>query len=135
MKKEGNGEKIAIIGASTDRAKYGNRALRGFDMAGYDVLPVNPNYDEIEGIKTYPDLESLPDKPDIISVYTPPKVTLKLVSQIAEVGAKEIYFNPGSADDEVKEKARESGLDVLYGCSSAPGRSSRKRPTNRANSP
>ena len=110
-------EKVAIVGASADRSKYGNRALRGFLAAGYEVYPVNPNYEELEGVRCYPSLDALPVKPDIITIYTPPRVTEKLVSAIAKVGAREVYFNPGSENDEVKRLAAEYGLNAVFACS------------------
>jgi len=110
-------EKVAIVGASADRSKYGNRALRGFLAAGYEVYPVNPNYEELEGVRCYPSLDALPVKPDIITIYTPPRVTEKLVPAIAKVGAREVYFNPGSENDEVKRLAAEHGLNAVFACS------------------
>ena len=110
-------QKVAIIGASTDRSKYGNRAVRGFIAAGYDVYPINPNCTQIEGIKCYHSLNDLPVTPDIITVYTPPRVTEKLVEHIAKVPAKEVYFNPGSENPRVKELTVKFGLDTIFACS------------------
>lgn len=116
---EDNGDriKIAIVGASNDRTKYGNRALRGFLAAGYEVFPVNPNLTEVEGVKCLPNLAALPAKPDIITVYTPPTVTEKLVEQIAAVGAPEVYFNPGSENDKVRELATKLNIPAIFACS------------------
>ncbi|MFA4986649.1 MAG: CoA-binding protein [Candidatus Brocadiia bacterium] len=109
--------KVAIVGASNDRSKYGNRALRGFKAAGYSVYPVNPNCTEVEGLPCYPDLASLPVKPDIITVYTPPRVSAALVPQIAKIGAAEVYFNPGSEDEEVMRLAKQYNVAAIFACS------------------
>ena len=114
---ESKKESVAILGASTNRQKYGNRAVRGFAAAGYEVYPINPSCDEIESIKCYPNLASLPAKPDIISIYTPPVITEKLMEQIAAVKAGEVYFNPGCENDAVKEKAAALGIDAIFACS------------------
>ncbi|GAB4150910.1 MAG: CoA-binding protein [Planctomycetota bacterium] len=109
--------RVAIVGASPDRTKYGNKALRGFAAAGYEVYPINPNYDEIEGFKCYRNLDELPIRPDIITLYTPPPITEKLVSGLGKYGASEIYFNPGTENDRVKELAEEQGLPAIFACS------------------
>ncbi len=114
---EQKSEIVAIIGASPDRHKYGNRALRGFAAAGYTVWPVNPNYEEIEGHKCSPSLDKLPGKPDIISIYTPPPITVKLMPAIARVGAAEVYFNPGSENEQVQQLAAELGVNAIFACS------------------
>lgn len=110
-------KRIAIVGASADRSKYGNRALRGFIAAGYDAYPVNPSLGMVEGVKCYPTLASLPVKPEIISVYTPPQITEKLLPQIAQVGAAEVYFNPGSESDAVRQLATQLKVPAIFACS------------------
>src|SRR5260370_42485650 len=88
---------VAILGASRNRSKYGNKSVRAHAQQGYDVFPVNPHAAEIEGLKAYPDLASVPVKQlDRISVYLPPEVALDLLEEIQKRGAKEVWFNPGS---------------------------------------
>ena len=117
MNNENEKTKIAIVGASVDRTKYGNRALRGFLAAGYDVYPINPSLETVEGVKCYPTLSSIPIKPDIVSVYTSPSITEKLVAQIAEVHAEEVYFNPGSENENVKRLAKDLKVNAIFACS------------------
>jgi uncharacterized protein len=110
-------KRVAIIGASPERMKYGNRAVRGFLAAGYEVFPINPKYEIIEGIKCFSSIEALPQKPDIVSVYTPPVVSEKLIPAIAQSGAAEVYFNPGSENDKVKELATQYKIPAIFACS------------------
>ncbi len=109
---------VAILGASRDRRKYGNKSVRAHLQQGYEVYPVNPHADEIEGLKTYRDLASVPVRQlDRISVYLPPEVALGLLEEIQARGAKEVWFNPGSDSPEVVARADALGLDIIRACS------------------
>ena len=65
---------IAIVGASADRAKYGNKAVRAFVQGGCTVYPVNPAVKEVEGLKCYASVTDVPDPIDRISLYVPPNL-------------------------------------------------------------
>ena len=75
---------VAVVGASANRAKYGNKSVRAHLRMGYTVYPVNPRETEIEGIPAFPDLRSIPHPVDRISMYVPPKMGLAMLDQIAE---------------------------------------------------
>jgi hypothetical protein len=108
---------VAIIGASSDPQKYGNKAIKAYSIIGYKVYPINPNEDEIEGIKAYKSILDIPDEIDRVTMYVPPKVGLKILEDIKKKGVKELYFNPGSENDEIVEKAKELGLNPILACS------------------
>jgi uncharacterized protein len=109
---------VAIIGASSDRSKYGNISLRAHRQMGYTVYPVNPKGGEIDGLKVYRTLAELPPgKLDRISVYLPPAVGLKTLDEIAARGCDELWLNPGSDSPDVVEKAQALGLNVIQACS------------------
>lgn len=108
---------IAIIGASSNRAKYGNKAVRAWVQAGYTVYPINPKDDKIEGIKVYRSVADLPETPDYANLYVPPAVGLKLLDDIAAKGIKEVFANPGADSDEMVERGNELGLTVMRACS------------------
>lgn len=82
---------VAIIGASADRQKYGNKSVRAHLNQGYDVYPVHPGTSEIEGLSAYPSLSEVPVRDlDRISVYVPPEVGIQLLEEIQKHGAKEV---------------------------------------------
>lgn len=108
---------IAIIGASNDRAKYGNKAVRAYVQQGYTVYPVNPKETEVEGLAAYKSIADVPVRPERISVYVPAPVLLKLLPQIAEKGCDELWLNPGTESDAVLTEAERLGLTVIQACS------------------
>ncbi len=108
---------VAIIGASNDPRKFGNKAVRAFLQQGYTVYPVNPNESEVEGLDAYKSIRDVPERPKMISVYVPPHVLLKLLPDIAERGCEELWLNPGTESDEVLVEAERLGLNVIQACS------------------
>ncbi len=109
---------IAILGASKDRSKFGNKCVRAYQEAGWEVFPVNlGSADPIEGLTTRRTLAEVPAQLDRISIYLPPPVTLELLGDIAAKGAGEVWFNPGSADNRVLDEARRRGIPAHPGCS------------------
>jgi predicted CoA-binding protein len=105
----------AVVGASQDRAKYGNKVLRAYQQDGRPVFPVHPTANEIEGLTAYPDLASLPETLHGIAVITPPAVTEKIVQQAADVGIQHIWMQPGAESEPAIELARQSGMNVIAG--------------------
>lgn len=108
---------IAIIGASNDRAKFGNKAVRAFVQQGYEVFPVNPKEEIIEGLRAFKSIADVPVRPDKISAYLPPAILLKLLPDIAAKGCDEFWLNPGTESDEVLAEAERLGLNVVQACS------------------
>ncbi|MHC2069041.1 CoA-binding protein [Bremerella sp. T1] len=109
---------VAILGASSERSKYGNKSVRAHLERGYDVYPVNPKGGQIEGLKVYTSVKDIPvEQLDRISVYVPPSVGMKMVSDIASKPVKEVFFNPGSESAELLEAARQRGIDPIQACS------------------
>jgi hypothetical protein len=108
---------IAIVGASTDRRKYGNKAVRAFVHGGWTVYPVNEKADEIEGLQCYRSLTEIPGRIDRIALYVPPHVGKTLLPQIAQLRPAEFFLNPGSEDAELIERAVELGLRPIQACS------------------
>jgi predicted CoA-binding protein len=112
-----NGKTVAIIGASSNPAKFGNRAIRAFRRQGYTVVPINPNETEVEGLKTYASVLDVPGPIDMATFYVPPEVGKTLIAQMVQKGIREVWLNPGSENDELVHLARELKLEPILACS------------------
>jgi len=108
---------VAVVGASKNRAKYGNKALRAYLAEGWTVFPVNPNETEIEGLRCYPSVLDIPEPLDRVTLYVPPATGLQLLEEIAQKGCGELYVNPGAESPELLERARTLGLQPILACS------------------
>ena len=108
---------VAIIGASNDRRKYGNKAVRAYLQQGYSVYPVNPSESQIENLPVFKSIKDVPGRPERTSVYVPPQVLLTLLPDIAAKGCDELWLNPGTASPEVVAEAERLGLHAVQACS------------------
>ena len=108
---------VASIGASSDRAKFGNRALRAFRRQGYNVIPINPNEAQVEGLKTYRSVLDVPGRIDMATFYVPPDVGQKVMAEAAQKHIPEVWLNPGSESDELLRTARALNVEPILACS------------------
>lgn len=105
----------AVVGASVDRSKYGNKVLRCYQQHGREVYPINARAEEVEGLKAYPSLAALPVPVKAISVITPPAITEQVVRDAAAAGVTHIWMQPGAESDEAIRLAEASGMAVIAG--------------------
>ena len=108
---------VAVLGASRDRRKFGNKAVRAYLESGYQVFPVNPKESTIEGLKTYATLEAITLPIDFVSLYVPPAVGLHLLPAIAAKNPREVWLNPGSESEDIIDAAADLHLRTIVGCS------------------
>ena len=108
---------IAVVGASRDRLKFGNKAVRAFRDAGHRVIPINPHETEVEGERTYASVLDVPGPIDMATVYVQPDVALRLLDEFQAKQIPEIWLNPGADADDVLAEARRRGLNVIAACS------------------
>ena len=108
---------VAVVGASNDRRKFGNKALRAFRAEGYRVIPINPNEREVEGIATFASVLDVPERIDVATVYVQPDVGLRLLPEFDQKQIPEIWINPGADSDELLIEARRRKLNVIAACS------------------
>lgn len=108
---------IAVVGASADRRKFGNKCVRAFAAAGWTVYPVHPTETSVEGLTVYKSVADVPGPVDVVSVYLNPKVGVGVLPSFAGKGPKEVWFNPGAESPEVLAKAKELGLHAVAACS------------------
>lgn len=107
----------AVIGASANPEKFGNRAVRSFVEKGFKVFPVNQKEETIESLPVFKSILDIPEPLNLVTVYLPPDIVLTVLEEIAEKGCDELWLNPGSESDEAVEKAQMLGLDPIVACS------------------
>ena len=108
---------VAVVGASADRRKFGNKAVRAFDAQGWRVFPIHPSATAIEGHPAYASVVDVPGPLDMATVYVPPDIGVTLLDGFARKGIPEIWINPGAESDELLAEAARRGLHVIAACS------------------
>jgi predicted CoA-binding protein len=109
--------RVAVIGASSDRRKFGNKAVRAYQAHGWEVLPVNPHEPTVEGLATHARLADISTPLDAVTLYVPPAVGLSLLPEIAAAQPREVWFNPGTTNPEVRAEVARLGLPAVFACS------------------
>ena len=108
---------VAVIGASSNRSKFGNRAVRAFQRQGYTVVPINPHEAEVEGLKAYASVLDVPGTIDMASIYVPPEIGEHVIDDIARKGIAEVWLNPGSESDGLIARAKALNIQPIVACS------------------
>ena len=108
-----DGQSFAVVGASRDRHKYGNKVLRAYIQRGDTVYPINPFADEVEGLPVYATLAELPQFVHGISIIVPPELTDEVIRQAGELGIQHVWFQPGAEEDAAIQRATELGMNVI----------------------
>ena len=111
------GKSVAIIGASSNPQKFGNRAVRAFRRQGYTVFPINPHEGQVEGLKTYASVLDVPGAIDMASFYVPPDVGEQVMNEIAKKGITEVWLNPGAESDRLIRHAQALHIEPIIACS------------------
>lgn len=108
------GSSFAVVGASKDRSKFGNKVLRCYLQHNLTAYPVHPTADEVEGLAVYRDLSSLPQSVDGVSIITPPPVTERAVDEAIKLGIRNIWIQPGAEHPAAISRAEAAGINVIY---------------------
>ena len=100
--------RIALVGASNDPSKFGNRIYRDLRTKGYHIIPINPKEDEIEGDKAYASIDMMDSLPDIVNFVVPPQIAIKVAQKAIDLGITHLWFQPGSESDELEQLLKEN---------------------------
>jgi len=106
-------KRVAMVGLSADWSRPSNFAAKYLLEHGFEVIPVNPKYEEILGQKCYPDLKSIPTPIDIVDLFQRPERVPPFVDQAIGIGAKLVWMQLGIIHEEAAQKARDAGLEVV----------------------
>ena len=108
---------VAVVGASNDRSKFGNKAVRAFRAEGHQVIPINPHEAEVEGLRAYRSVLEVPGTIDMATVYVQPDVAMRLLPEFEKKRIGEIWINPGAESDDLIEEASRRKLNAIFACS------------------
>lgn len=104
---------FAVVGASADRAKYGNKVLRCYQQHGMPVVGVHPKLSACEGAAVHPSLAVVPGAPRAVSVVAPPAAAAGIVQDAIAAGCRHLWFQPGAEEAGAIAAARAAGLSVI----------------------
>ncbi|MDH3729807.1 MAG: CoA-binding protein [Acidimicrobiia bacterium] len=106
---------IAVVGATDDLSKYGARIYRDLKAKGYRVFAVNPARDTVDGDPAYNSLADIGEAPSIVDIVVPPRVTLSVLRECAELGLRNVWVQPGAENEEVLAALRDGDFDYHAG--------------------
>ncbi len=106
-------KRVAMVGLSDDWSRPSNFAAKYLLDHGFEVIPVNPKYDEILGQKCYPDLRDIPAPVDVVDLFQRVERVPPFVDQAIEIGARVVWLQLGIVHEEAAQKARDAGLEVV----------------------
>ena len=107
-------KKFAVVGATDNKEKYGNQILHNLQDRSYEVYPVNPRLEEIDGKKCYHSLSELPVKVDVVDFVVPPAATETILKECIELGLDRIWLQPGSESDAAVDFCCKNNLKVVH---------------------
>jgi len=107
-------KKWAVVGATQNPAKFGHKIYMKLVGKGYDVTPINPVYDTVEGIACLDSLKEMKVLPDCVSVVVGPKRAFGVVQEAIDLGIKKLWFQPGTFDEDVLDLAESNGLEIVF---------------------
>lgn len=109
------GNTIAVIGASNNPEKYGYKIFKHLKELGFEVIPVNPNRDEVQGVSTFPRINDVPEKVDVADIVVPPQVSMTILEEIVDMKEPPIvWLQPGAESEEVLKFAKEHNLPLIH---------------------
>tara|TARA_B100001113_G_scaffold263518_1_gene218424 strand:+ start:4 stop:396 length:393 start_codon:yes stop_codon:yes gene_type:complete len=104
---------IALVGASNDRNKYGNKILLDLLSKNYNVVPVNQKEDNIAGLKAYTKVQDLPSRPSIINFVVPPEIGLDITKELVEEDYDHFWYQPGAESEDLTNLLTQKNKDFI----------------------
>ena len=108
---------IIIVGASNDRSRFSNKAVRAYSELGWTVYPVHPKETRVEGLVCYPRIADVPGRASTLSLYVVPAVGIGLIDQAVGKGVVDVFVNPGTGSPDLVARIRELGMNPIEACS------------------
>lgn len=106
----------AVVGATNKKNRFGYKILKKLKAKNYNVYPVNPNFDQIDGIKCYNNLSSIESEIDVVDLVVNPKIGIKIIKEIKELGIDYVWLQPGTRSKEIRDFAAENDIKIIEDC-------------------
>ena len=107
-------KKFAVIGATNDKNKFGYKIFTNLRNRGYEVYPVNPNLDKLEGVLCCRKISDIPEKVDVVDFVVPPAITEKVLTECRTLGLNRIWLQPGSESESAIKFCNENNMKVVH---------------------
>lgn len=107
------GSTVAVVGATDDESKYGNKIYRDLKAKGFGVFAVNPGRETVDGDPCWPSLSDLPEPPTIVDIVVPPRLTLEVLKECTRLGLRNVWVQPGAADEAVRQYVAANDFNAL----------------------
>jgi len=104
---------IALVGASNNKNKYGNKILLDLLSKNYNVVPINQKEDSIAGLKVYTKVQDLPSSPSIINFVVPPEIGLNVTKELVEEGYDHFWYQPGAESENIANFLTQENKDFI----------------------
>jgi predicted CoA-binding protein len=106
-------KKIAVVGVSRNNRKFGNTVYRELKKKGYEVYPINPYAQTIDGDVCYPDITSIPEKPDAVLLSISQDKTEAIVEEILDAGIDKVWMQQGSQSEKAIKFCEDNNIDCV----------------------
>lgn len=106
----------AVVGASNNKSKFGYKIVKVLKDKGYNVYPVNPKLESLEGLKCYDSITDIDTDIDVVDMVVNPKIGISVIKEIKEKGIKYVWLQPGTRSKEIKEYANDAGISIIEDC-------------------
>jgi predicted CoA-binding protein len=110
-----NYHNVAMVGVSSNEEHPSFRVFSYLTLQGYNVIPVNPNEQEVMGKTSYPDLLSIPGEVEVVDIFRKPDQVMPIIGQAIEIGVKAVWMQEGIVNEEAAARAKDAGLLVVMG--------------------
>ena len=106
----------AVVGATDKKNKTGYKIYKKLKNHNYNVHPINPKLDNIDGDKCYPDLSSVPGEIDVVDMVVNPEIGIKVMEDIKDEGIEYVWLQPGTRSVEIRQFARKNNIKLIENC-------------------
>ncbi len=109
-------QRVVVLGASPNPGRFSNRAVRSLLEHGHEVIPVNPGYDEVEGLPVRKSLAEVEGPVDTLTVYVSPRHIAPYIPEVLDMRPKRVVLNPGTTAEVLVEALKNAKIETIKDC-------------------